>query len=132
MAEYDLKNLAKVVPAFNPISNSAGGNGLNIDTRGYESVLFTLQIGAIASGTITATLEHADDNGSGAPGSYSAAGADDVIGTSPISLATANTSGSLGYRGKKRWVRIVTAGTYTTCVNGAHAVLSSARRVPAV
>jgi hypothetical protein len=131
MAEHDIKSYVKTMNAINPISNSAGVNGTSIDTKGFESVMFTLIIGAIASGTITASIEHADDNGSGSPGAFTAIDANDRIGSNP-SLSAANSNASVGYRGKKQWVRLVTAGTYTTCVNGAICVLGHPKTIPTV
>lgn len=128
MAEYDLRTGLSVTPAINPISNSAGANGVSINTKGYESVTFVAHIGAIASGTIVFTVEHADDNGSGSAGTFGAVGSDDIVGTFPT-FNTANTSGAVAYRGKKQWVRLVSSGTYTTCVHSATCVLGHPKRI---
>lgn len=128
MAEYDDRGGVVATPAINPVSNSAGANGTSINTKGYESVSFVAHLGAITSGTIVFTIEHADDNGSGSAGSFGAIGSDDMIGTFPT-FNTANTSGIVGYRGKKQWVRLVSSGTYSTAVHSATCILANPKRI---
>jgi len=135
MAEYDLKTSVKVVPAINPVSSSAGANGISIDTKGYESVTFNVQTGTMTSGTINFGIEHADDNGAGSPGTFAAAAADDIIGASPSfnqAASGANAAASVGYRGKKQWVRLVSSGTFSTVLHSATCSLGHPKVVPVV
>lgn len=58
--------------------------GSNIDRAGFEALSFALNVGAegdTPSGSvkIECFLEHADDDGSGAPGAYAAVAATDVV-----------------------------------------------------
>lgn len=132
MAEFDHYNEITVTPAINPVSNSAGANGVSIDTKGYESVSFAVNVGAMTSGTITFSMEHADDN-AGSAGTFSAVTGDDILGAN-LSFAQAsdtNKSKKIGYRGKKQWVRLVSAGTYSTAVHSAVCILGHAKVVPA-
>ena len=64
----------------------------NIHLQGFQSAEVLLHIGAkhasdTLNGTnkITVKLEHADDDGTGSPGSYASVGADDVVGVTPSS-----------------------------------------------
>ena len=135
MAEYDLVQYIKATPAINPASLADPVTGTSIDTKGYESVTFVVLSGAIGAGTIDFKIEHADDNGSGSPGSWSDAGTDDKIGTYPSFVATTNNNQAkvVGYRGKKRWVRLTNIETsaWTTAIHGAVCILGNPTRVPA-
>ncbi len=135
MAEYDMKSLVKVVPAINPASAADISDGASIDTRGYESVTFIVQTGAIGAGTVGFKIQHADDNGSGAPGTFAdIVAADDLIGSYPAAVATTDNNKTFwfGYRGKKRWVRLqnIETATWTTAIHGASCVLANPKRVP--
>lgn len=127
----------KPVLALAYAAKTATGNGLDIDTSGFESCTFHLGSGTITDGTHTPKLQEADDNGSGAPGTYA-----DVAAAGLIQSFTALTTGAgnggsavqeVGYIGGKRWCRIVVtvSGATTGGVYGANAILSHARSLPA-
>lgn len=126
MATKDQKTLVKPVSALNPttIASDTTTNGIIIDTKGFQSLTFILQSGAIAAGTATPTLEEDDVVGFG---SATTVATGDLLGT--IADATfADTDDDavkwIGYRGKKRFVRlsIVTTGSTTSTVLSAVAL----------
>jgi hypothetical protein len=100
-----------------------------IDTQGYESLTFVVAVGRLSTITSVSYLyfrmQHTDASALGAgPSDYAYVSADDVIGLSVASLtsgiwksfhtatATALSQGGsavypIGYRGNKRYVRIV-------------------------
>ena len=133
----DLAHSIKPVLAFAPAAKAATANGLDVDLSGYEAAVFHLVVGTVTDGTHTPKLQEADDNGSGAPGTYA-----DVAAASQIGSFTALTTGAgnggsavqeVGYIGAKRWVRLVmtVSGATTGAVYGAEVVLGRARSEPA-
>lgn len=123
----------KVVDALTAkvVNDDTEGTGADIDTIGYNSCLIVANVG-VSGDTLAADLdhnfklEHADDDGSGAPDTYAAVtSAADVVGATPDSStgvfqtidAAAEDPAVLkvAYVGPKRWVRLVddTAGTHT-------------------
>jgi hypothetical protein len=113
-------------------------NGNDIDTRGYETVTFVVTVGNAASAGAMSTdnqhefiLAHADDTGASAAGTYTACASTDMIRnasgavTSGVwqsigSYTDSSTVYQIGYKGKKRWVRLQFSG------NGAPSVMSMA------
>lgn len=133
----DLAHSIKSALALAPAAKTATGNGLDIDLSGYEAVAFNLVTGTITDGTHTPKLQEADDNGSGAPGTYADVAAAGLIGAFTALTTGAGNGGSavqeVGYIGGKRWVRIVVTvtGATTGGVYGATAVYGKARNLPA-
>lgn len=131
--EYDNVSDQKVAIAINFAAHADISNGNNIDCKGFESIMFVVISGAVGAGTADFVLQEADDNGSGAPGTYAAVAAADIIGSLPtIATADDNVIHRFGYRGKKRWLRLqnVETATWTTHNHGAIAVLGHAKEVP--
>jgi hypothetical protein len=119
----------KFFQAFAPVELSDDDiTGVDVDTQGYETCTFLVNVGRLS--TITSVsyvyfrMQHADASTAGGAGTYAYVSADDVIGMSVTSLtsgiwkkivtATATAlsqAGStiypIGYRGTKRYVRIV-------------------------
>ena len=89
---------AKRVLQMQTISGSALNSG-DVDTRGFESVMFLVDFGdivemgasPIGAAQIAIKLEHADDDGSGSPGSYAAVATGDVDGHTPDSQGVVAT-----------------------------------------
>ncbi|HEV8360896.1 MAG TPA: hypothetical protein VGR28_10620 [Candidatus Thermoplasmatota archaeon] len=97
-----------------PASRTASVNGTDVDLHGFEDATVVINTGAIGGGTWTPKLQEADDNGSGAPGTYADVAAADLAGGWQGLTAgdlAANTVSFVGYRGTKKWLRaVVTAG----------------------
>lgn len=114
----DLKNNITPVVALIPVAHTATkADSPIIDLSNVGSATVLINTGAIASaGDYTITLRHGD--ASDLTGDAVATG-DDLLGTFPASLA-ADSVYWVGYRGGKRYVRVViTKNSGTSIVAGA-------------
>lgn len=107
---------------------SAALNSGNIDTRGAETTAVAILVGNTAdtlSGSvrIDVKIEHADDDGAGAPGAYAACTDEDVLNASGLvsglflSIDAAGKKQKrhvIGYRGGKRFVKVTATPTGLT------------------
>lgn len=126
----DLKNNISAVLALSPAVHSATkADASIIDLQGAGSATVIVNTGAIAgSGDYTISLRHGD--ASDLSGDAAASG-DDLLGAFPATLA-ADSSYAVGYRGGKRYVRVViTKNSGTSIAAGAvivkgHLALSGA------
>ncbi len=136
----ELYHSVKTVKAINPATITATANGLSIDLQGFHQLMFVLSIGAVSaadgSNYLTFTVEEADDDGTGAPGAFTAA-ADSTLrflGSAPVLNATtqANTVIKFGVSQiQKRWIRLVYTETGTfSALFGAVAILGQAHDSP--
>jgi hypothetical protein len=136
MANKDLYHNSKVGQALAPAARSANSavNGSDIDTTGFEAILFVLNIGAWTDGTHTPKLQEADDNGSGSAGAYSDVAAGNLLGsfTAVSGAGGQNTTQKVGMVKTKKFARIVltTSGATTGLVSGATYELGGARNLP--
>lgn len=131
----DLYHNLKAVDRIAPQVVTSGGGAVNtgdVDLQGYEGALIEAHFGANngsdtvnATNHIDVTVEHADDDGTGSPGSYSAVAAADVLGVTPASGVVFDDNGAAaddqvylaGYIGGKRFVK-VTVTPRGTLTNG--------------
>lgn len=133
MAENDLHSHVKIAMAITPVAATAIADGSDIDTKGFESVEFAIFSGTLGTGTIDFTMQHADDDGAGAAGTYADVAATDLIGALPTILATEDNSVfRCGYKGKKQWVRLqnVETSAWTSMIHGAVCILGNPKTVP--
>ncbi|SEK23457.1 hypothetical protein SAMN04515666_1014 [Bosea lupini] len=123
----DLASNIADVPAIAPAVQSAAADGAAIDTKGFSSLAFLVNTGAIVgSGDFGVKLQESDSSGSG----FTDVAADQVDTTAPATL-TATSSYKLGYRGNKRFVRLALAKTGGTSIAlGAIAVLGHPDHAP--
>lgn len=123
----DLASHIKVVPALVPAVQAASVNGLAIDTKGYGSVAFVLNTGAIASaGDFGAKLQESDASSSG----YADVDAADQVGGFE-ETAAADATDKVSYIGHRRYVRLVlTKAGGTSIAAGAVAILAHAAERP--
>lgn len=114
----DLKNNIAAVLALSPAVHSATkADASIIDLQGAGSATVIVNTGAIAgAGDYTISLRHGD--ASDLSGDAAASG-DDLLGAFPATLA-ADSAYSVGYRGGKRYVRVViTKNSGTSIAAGA-------------
>lgn len=85
MSLHDIVSNIALEQSLNPqtIQGSALNSG-NVDCRAFGAVAIAVLVGNIAdtlgaSNRIDLKIEHADDDGSGSPGAYSACTDDDVL-----------------------------------------------------
>lgn len=119
----DLHSNIDIVQAVKPILvlDATVPAAVAVDLQGYNSAEVELSVGlkSVDTGTITLKLEHADDDGTGAAGSYANVAAADVLGVTPSSgiIKTidcdtdADTSNVFryGYIGGKRFIKLTLA-----------------------
>lgn len=124
----DLYHNIKTVAALAPAVQSASIDGAAIDLKGANRVVFVLNTGAVvSSGDFSAKLQESDTT---TPGDFTDVAATQVDSDAPATLA-ADSSYRLGYRGNKRYARIVlTKAGGTSIAAGAAAVLSDLRTRP--
>lgn len=126
MSQFDSASPMAPSVALNTatISSSTTTNGNIIDTQGYNSLTFLLNVGARTDGTYTPLIRHGDDSGLS-----DAADVDDsdLVGTEAGAvISAANTVKKIGYVGTKRYVRLSVVSTSVTsgATVGATAILS--------
>lgn len=92
----------------------------DIDLQGAESLAIAILVGNIADGLsgaarIDVKIEHAEDDGSGAPGPYAACTDEDVLNFANLDAGTflvidapaqENRRHVIGYRGGRRFVKV--------------------------
>lgn len=129
MPSKDLHHNTKITPCLNPaarITANAANNGAVIDHQGYESIEYGVQSGDIADGTLAVKIQE----GTASDGSDMAdAAAADVFGTAAFAATDDNTIKYIGYKGSKRYSRVVVtqAGATTGAFVSAFAVQSHGR-----
>lgn len=122
---HDTIRVSRVLQA-QTISGSALNTG-DIDTRGFDSVMFMVDFGDIdemgaspvGGAKIDILVEHADDDGTGSAGIYSNVAANDIDGLAPSNgiVASPTTDANeitFGYVGSKRFVKITLTPTGLT------------------
>jgi len=97
----------------------------DIDLKGFEAVQVLVDFGDIAemgaspvgNAAIAVKLEHADDDGSGAPAAYAEVSDADVVGPAGVSAGVVATTSSdlvpirFGYVGGKRFIKVTLTPT---------------------
>jgi len=131
MTMRDLHNNVAPVQALPAQTINQGTGALNtgaVDLGGFGGAQVVVHYGEITEmgaspiggAQVSIKLEHADDNGSGAPGAFADATAVDVTGVTAVSagvVATATSDlvpTSFGYVGDKRYVRVTLTPTGLT------------------
>lgn len=115
----DKLNNQKVSKAFAYASRTATGNGEIIDTRGFGSLTFVVQLATVttadSSNYFTLTLQHGDDSGLSDAATVTAATG--LLGSNLVINDAGTQSdmiGMMGYAaGGKRYVRLVATETGT-------------------
>lgn len=120
MSLKDLHSLVKTVPAIAPAVKTVAGDGITIDTKGFASLIFSINTGAVAGDGDFGIVVQESDNGS----AWSAVDADDLLGAVPDTLA-ANSAYRVGVTSGKRYYRVnLTKEGGTSIAAGAVAILS--------
>ena len=132
MSEYDGVSNVKVVEAVPAaVIVATTTTGVEVDTLGFESCTFVLQIGAAAlDGSFTVAVQ--EDSATGMAGA-TAVPADNVIGDLPVlSIGDQNKLFRVGTRGKARFQRIVLTETAanSTGIISALAILGHPKSAP--
>ncbi|MCJ8053885.1 hypothetical protein GB928_018675 [Shinella curvata] len=92
----------KAIPAINSASQAAAADGIEIDRKGSQGLMFIINTGAISgAGDFGVKVQESNSSGTG----YTDADADDVISGVPATLG-ATAAYQVEYIGKKRFVRL--------------------------
>lgn len=123
----DMYHNIAAVPALAPAVQAAAINGAAIDLKGANRAAIVVSTGAIVgSGDFGVKLQDSDASGSG----FVDVAAELVDSDAPATLV-ADSSYRLGYRGFKRYVRVVvTKAGGTSIAAGAAAILSDLAERP--
>ena len=130
MASYDQKTSLKALKALNiaSIATNTTTAGSSIDTKGFESLTLFFELGDRADGTFLPLVQDSDDNST-----FADVIDQFLIGTEAEALLnTANTVKSIGYVGKKRYVKvsIVSSAVTSGATASATAILANAAKRP--
>lgn len=128
--QRDLVSNFKFFQVVNPQDlDSADITGTDVDTQGYESLAFAINIGYLSETNsvsyVQFIMQHADASTAGGAGTYAAVSATDVIGlastvtalsggivkslgygNSGVSASLGSVVYAFGYKGTKRYVRM--------------------------
>ncbi|MBB4064738.1 hypothetical protein [Gellertiella hungarica] len=123
-----VRNIGAIL-ALSPAVLAATSKGNAIDRKGFESVTFVISTGAIVgSGNFTVTVQESDTT---TDGDFTDAAAGDVIGSNLVNPLSADAAFKIGYRGHKRYSRVVlTKNSGTSIAAGAVAILGHANSRP--
>jgi hypothetical protein len=126
----DLYNNLSGAQSLAPAARAASANGTGVDLQGYDAAVVAIDAGLWTDGTHAFTLEESDALASG----YSAVAAADLLGSQPtIDAADEDeTVYTFGYRGGKRYVRVVqtVSGATTGMVAGASILRGKPHHAP--
>jgi hypothetical protein len=125
----DLVNNLAAVVAVAPAVQAATIKGAAIDLLGFNSVMFVVNTGAIASsGNFTASVQESDTT---TDGDFTDAAAAAVIGSNLVNPLTADGVFKVGYIGFKRYARLVlTKNSGTSIAAGVVAIKGDAPQRP--
>jgi hypothetical protein len=122
----DLYNRVDAAASLHPAARSASANGTGVDLQGYEACEVVVEFGAWTDGTHTPKIQESDDNTT-----FTDVAAADQLGsfTAVSSAAGQNAVQRVGYRGSKRYLRVVmTVAGATTGALSAAQVLRGCKR----
>lgn len=121
MAQFDTRNDAEYGLALSAtLSGTSASAGNWIDMQGWESVTFSVSTGTVTdAGTASGFSFEVQESDTTAAADATAVADADLIGLESALTVTADTDdnkliGSIGYRGNKRYVRVVATGTTGT------------------
>ena len=121
MAQFDMRNNAEFGLGLSAtLSGATPAAGDWIDMQGWEGLTFTVSTGTVTdAGTTSGFSFEVQESDTTAAADATAVADADLIGAESDLTVTADTDddklvGSIGYRGGKRYVRIVATGTTGT------------------
>lgn len=130
----DIVNSVKTTPALTPaaaITGNAATNGITIDTQGFEGAAIAVTSGVITDGTFALKLQEGDASNLSDAADVAAADYNAGYGAS-FAATDDGVTKKLGYRGSKRYIRLVatqagaTSGGFLTAL----AILGHPRNMP--
>lgn len=130
MAKFDERNNAEYAIGLSAtLSGTTPAKGNIIDMKGWQSLTYTVSTGTVTdAGTTSGFSFEVQESNTTADADFTAVADADLIGLESALTVTSDTAdndfiGSIGYRGDKRYVRIVATGTTgTDAYTAAHAI----------
>lgn len=120
MATRELKTKLSPAESLRPQVVAGNVTGEIVDTRDFDSATVVWTAGAIvASGNVTLKLQHSDTT---TGGDFADVTSDDLAGAFPAALLT-NTVGVVGYRGPRRYLRVMATLNSGTSVAASACIL---------
>lgn len=121
MAKFDMRNNAEYGLALSAtLSGTTPSAGNWIDMQGWEALTFSVSTGAVTdAGTTSGFAFEVQESDTTAAADATAVADADLIGLESALTVTDDTDdnkfiGTIGYRGEKRYVRVVATGTTGT------------------
>lgn len=119
MANIDIKSNVDVDQSILKAAKTASENGASFEIADYHAVSVIIDAGAWTDGTHTFTVQESDDNST-----WAAVADTDLYGdTEPVIDGAADDDQKyrIGYKGNKRYMRVITvvSGTTTGAIYGA-------------
>ncbi len=102
------------LPSQSITSNTSTVSSIIIDTAGNEAFDVALVSGTITDGVYDLLLEHGDDSGLADAATVATTDLDAAISSVQIILTDDDTAKSIGYVGKKRYIRVTIVSTGVT------------------
>ncbi|HEV7455918.1 MAG TPA: hypothetical protein VGN96_04015 [Roseococcus sp.] len=130
MASRDLASNLAIRESIRPAVHSASTvTGEVVDTRGFDSAMVAVAVGAVASsGNVTLKLQHSDTT---TGGDFTDVTAADLVGAFPAALVQ-NSVLEVGYIGPRRYLRVFgTLNSGTSVAYSAAVVLGHPNQAPA-
>lgn len=129
----DLKNNVTAVQSLAPAARTATADGAAVDLANYGRAMVVIDAGT-ASGTTPSLTFEVQESDTTTPGDFTAVADADLDGTEPI-ITTANDEATyeIGYRGRKRYLRVVikaVSGTTPSLPCTGLVLLGSPRKAP--
>lgn len=128
MTMRDITSAFNAAPSLAPAVRTNGtANGQSVDLQGFDAAMALVTFGTWSDGTHTPKLQHSDDGTS-----FSDVAAEDLDGAFVALSASAgqNAAQCVGYRGARRYLRVVLTGAGATsgAASAAHIVRGFAHR----
>ena len=125
----DLYNKIALAISLAVLARTASANGTGVDLQGHEGAVVEIITGTITDGTHTFEVQESDDNAA-----FTAVADADLLGAEPVITGVDdNVVRKIGYRGTKRYLRVivtVTGAPATGGVYGANVIKGFPRHAP--
>lgn len=124
----DLRSNVDVIHSLIPAVRTTTATGSTVDRQGFYSATVIIIAGAVSgAGSTTPSLLESDESGA----NFTTVGAGDLIGNFSAITNVANVIQRVGYRGTKRYLRVVgtVSGTHEVAYAGT-VVLGHPRHAP--
>ncbi|MCY0919611.1 MULTISPECIES: hypothetical protein [unclassified Streptomyces] len=103
----DLKNSISAAPSLAPAARTAAADGAAVDLAGYGNSVVIIDTGTVTGTTPLFTFE-VQESDTTTGGDFTAVADADLDGTEPaVSAANDETVFRIGYRGRKRYLRVI-------------------------